>query len=247
MKAAFGEEARRADWFAMRAQLFKSSVVASVEQQTVAPRQVFVLMDTGDRDLWVQHLDLPAPYVPLFVSGSGASDAVAARIMADRAKNVVLCRLDSDDAVSANYLEKMAGLAREFWRQGKLKAYIVACNGYITDLQQIQKIYSNCPPFISLYTRQYKGENIFDIEHQDIVRRSPHMLGNVRWMQIVHGSNIANRTYRRSRYEPDDERKMVIGKLDPVSSAWPKGFPPDLLVETRAVQEAWQQRSAPQP
>jgi hypothetical protein len=245
MKVAFGEEARRADWFAMRAQLFKASIVACMEQQTVPPRAVFVLMDTEDQDLWHQHLDLPAPYVPLFVSGSGASAAVAARITADRAKNVVLSRLDSDDAISARYLEKTTELARELWRQGKSKAYMVACDGYVTNLDKIQQIYYNCSPFISLYARRYNGENIYDVEHQNILERDPYMLRNATWMQIVHGSNIANRTYTKSRYEPDDARKMTVGELTPIKSAWPQGFPLNLAVEAKTVQEAWKKRSAP--
>src|SRR5687768_2477702 len=63
MRSAYGQESERADWFAMRARLFKACVVASMERQTVAPRRVFVLMDVADTDFWRQHLDLPAPYV----------------------------------------------------------------------------------------------------------------------------------------------------------------------------------------
>jgi len=246
MRAAFGDEAQRADWFAMRSQLFEASVVASMDRQSVAPRRVFVLMDNADEDLWQKHLNLPAPYVPLFVSAQDAHSEVARRIAADGTKNVVLSRLDSDDAVSARYVEKVARRARDMWRQGLSEGYMVACNGYITDLQQIQEIYFNCSPFISLYTRRYNGENIFDGEHTEILQRKPQMLEDARWMQIVHGSNIAHRTYKESKFGPDDERIMQVGELKPLKSAWPKGFPTNLPADARAVREAWQNRSAQQ-
>lgn len=245
MRVAFGEEAQRAAWFAMRARLFKSSIVESIQRQTVAPRRVFVLMDVGDQDLWHEHLDLPAPFVPLFVPATNAFDEVARRISADRTKNVVLARLDSDDAISVRYFEKIVGHARNLWRQGISKGYMVVPNGYFTDLQKIQKIYYNCSPFISLYLGRYNGENIFDGDHTRILERHPRMVEDASWMQIIHGSNVDNRIYKESKFAPDDERRMELGALKAVTSGWPTGFPPQLLGEARAVRESWRTRSVP--
>jgi hypothetical protein len=234
-RRAYGEETERADWFAMRARLFKACVVASMQRQTVAPRRVFVLMDVGDEDLWREHLSLPTPYVPVFVRAEEASGEVARRIAADRTKNVVISRLDSDDAIDRRYVEKITDAARDFWRLGTPKAYMVACDGYITDLKQIQQVYFNCSPFLSVYVRRYKGENIYDGEHTQILDRQPRMIETARWMQVIHGSNIANRLYKKSRFEPDDHRKMHVGKLQPIDSAWPPGFPPDLPAKAKAA------------
>lgn len=244
-RRAYGEDAGRAEWFAMRARLFKVSVVESMQQQTVAPRRVFVLMDVADEDLWHQHLDLPAPYVPVFVRAAEVADEVTRRIAADRTRNVVISRLDSDDAISRRYVEKLASTARDFWRLGRSTAYMVACNGYITDLKQIQQVYFNCSPFISLYVHRYRDENIYDGEHINILERDPQMVDAAHWLQIVHGSNIANRLVTKSRFEPDDPRKFDIGSLAPVKSAWPAGFPPNLAAKAKKALEPAQQTEAP--
>ena len=239
MRSAYGQETERADWFAMRARLFKACVVASMQRQTVAPRRVFVLMDVADVSFWHQHLNLPTPYVPVFVRAEEAFGEVARRIAADRTKNVVISRLDSDDAIDRRYVEKITDAARDFWRLGTPKAYMVACDGYFTDLKQIQQVYYNCSPFISLYVRRYNGENIYDGDHTRILDRQPRMIGTARWMQIIHGSNVDNRLYKKSKFEPDDHRKMDVGKLEPIDSAWPPGFPPDLPARAKTARETW--------
>lgn len=239
MQSAYGQETERADWFAMRARLFKACVEASMQQQTVAPRRVFVLMDVADVSFWHQHLNLPKPYVPVFVSAEEAFDEVARRIAADRTKNVVISRLDSDDAIDRRYVEKITDSARDFWRLGTPKAYMVACDGYFTDLKQIQQVYYNCSPFISLYVRRYDGENIYDGDHTRILDRQPRIVATARWVQIIHGSNVDNRLYKKSKFEPDDHRRMDIGRLKPIESAWPPGFPPDLPARAKTARETW--------
>lgn len=245
MRRAYGEETGRADWFAMRARLFKACVVESMQQQTVAPRRVLVLMDVADVDLWQDHLDLPLPYIPVFVRAEDVPDEVARRIAADRTRNVVISRLDSDDAISRRYLEKLAGTARDFWRLGNPTAYMVACDGYVTDLKRIQQVYFNCSPFISCYVRRYNGENIYDGEHVNILDRQPQMVNAAYWMQIVHGSNIANRLHTKSRFEPDDPRKLGVGSLQPIKSAWPAGFPPNLAANATSALETSKRAAAP--
>ena len=239
MQSAYGQETERADWFAMRARLFKACVEASMQQQTVAPRRVFVLMDVADVSFWHQHLNLPKPYVPVFVSAEEAFDEVARRIAADRTKNVVISRLDSDDAIDRRYVEKITDTARDFWRLGTPKAYMVACDGYFTDLKQIQQVYYNCSPFISLYVRRYDGENIYDGDHTRILDRRPRIVATARWVQIIHGSNVDNRLYKKSKFEPDDHRRMDIGRLKPIESAWPPGFPPDLPARAKTARGTW--------
>ncbi|GAA1426465.1 hypothetical protein GCM10009616_01060 [Microlunatus lacustris] len=234
-RRAYGQEDARSEWFAMRARLFRASVVASLERQTVAPRRVFVLMDVDDVALWHQHLDLPAPYVPVFVRAEDVDQEISARLAADDTKNIVISRLDSDDAISRRYFEKITDTARNFWRLGITKAYMVAPNGHFTDLRRIQRVYFNCSPFISLYVHRYHGENIFDLEHLRILERHPVMVESVEWMQIIHGTNIGNRLYKKSRFEPDDERKMELGDMEEVGKGWPQGFPPGLAATAKSA------------
>lgn len=234
-RKAYGDEPGREAWFAMRARLFRATAVASLEHQTVRPRQVLVLLDRGDRDLWTRHLDLAPPFVPVFVDPEQAHLEVARRVLAVGARDVLLTRLDSDDAVEERYLERLGATAREARRLGRSVAHVVACEGFVTDLARVQSLYYNCSPFLALYARRYRGENIYAIEHETVLELDPLLNTTARWMQVVHGSNVANRLRRESRFEPGDARVMRLGPTRSVASGWPDGFAPQLLERAREV------------
>jgi hypothetical protein len=234
-RKAYGDDAGREEWFAMRARLFRATAVASLEAQTVAPRQVLVLLDVGDRDLWDRHLDLAPPFVGVFVEPDEAQAEVARRVLADGSRHVLLSRLDSDDAVEERYLERLGATAREARRLGRRTAWVVACEGFVTDLARVQGLYYNCSPFLALYAGRYRGENVYALEHETVLERDPLLNRTARWMQVVHGSNVANRLRRESRFAPGDARVMDLGPTSPVEKGWPRGFPPGLLAEARAV------------
>ena len=45
--------------------------------------------------------------------------------------------------------------------------------------------------------------------------------------------------YKKSKFEPDDHRKMDVGQLKSIESAWPPGFPPDLPARAKTARETW--------
>jgi hypothetical protein len=219
----------REEWFRSRCALFRRWTAASIDAQTVPPRGVLILMDIADRPLWDAYLHLPAPYLPVFCE-LGDSDAAVAAAIHDRegddARNVMLSRVDSDDALASNYLEELNRTARASVTRDRPKFYIVACNGLISDLSKTQTIYCNCCPFISIFVSDYRGEGIYDFEHEKVLERQPVLNLTAVWMQVLHGTNIANKLHRTSRYEPGDERVMLFGPDMPAAATWPAAFPP---------------------
>lgn len=225
-KKAYGDEGVRDAWFAMRAKIFKDYTYPSLANQSSPAHKILIFMDGSDVDNWGKHLALPAPFIPIFTEGNNLNDETR-RIIGEGPKDgVVISRVDSDDAVSRHYLKclnKSAALALD---RGDEKKYIVAANGFITDGARIQSIYYNCSPFISLFVKRYSGEVIYDFAHEKVLERNPFIDKNAIWMQVFHGTNVANRFRLKSRFVSGDKREMVPGPLLPVDSAWPSGFPP---------------------
>lgn len=225
---AYGDEASRERWFSMRADLFKTWVVPSIAAQTVQVRRVFVLMDTDDWNLWARYLDLSDPFCPVFVRGGEARQRETARLIReDGVRDVVLSRLDSDDAIAPNFLEEINRSAEQATSDapGPRPLYVVAANGFTTDLTRIQAVHYNCSPFISLYVEEYADQDIYDVEHTRILDRSPVINTTALWMQIVHGTNLLNKLHNEPRFTKDgDERVMIRGPIVSARVGWPVGF-----------------------
>ena len=170
---AYGDESNRDAWFGMRAKIFKEYLYQSLSEQTTPPYKVIVFMDEGDADLWAKHLNLPPPFSPHYCSGNNLNENTRQILLSGPQDNIVLSRIDSDDAISRDYLESINASAMEAVKNGNNKKHIVAANGFITNLNEIQAIYYNCSPFISLYVRSYDGEVIYDIAHETILSRNP--------------------------------------------------------------------------
>ncbi|MBC9247764.1 hypothetical protein H4P12_13870 [Paracoccus sp. 11-3] len=224
LQKAYGDEANREAWFAMRADIFKNWIGRAISEQTVKVHRVVVFMDTEDTYLWDKYLDLPLPFVPIFTTAADQASRLREFLYAENIKNIVLSRVDSDDTIAIDYIENLNRDVAALIEAGERRRYIVACNGFVTNLTEIQSLYHNCCPFVSLYIKDYDGSVIYDFEHLKILGRNPVLNQNSSWMQIIHGSNIANKLHRKSRFDSDDVRKMIIGPNLPVETSWPAGF-----------------------
>jgi hypothetical protein len=221
----FEDEGERERWIAARAQIFRQCTAPSLLRQTVRPRAVFVLMDSGDRRYWDEFLALPAPFVPLFIGTGEINSAPAAYIRDSGDLDVVLTRLDSDDALADNYLEEIGKTALAGLESGRESAYIVACNGFRTDFRHIQAVYYECTPFQSVYAHHYDGQGIYAFNHMNVHERDPLLNQTALWLQVIHGRNHSNRIRtRRCRHDPD--REIHNGSALPVELAWPLAFLP---------------------
>lgn len=222
---AYGDESGREAWFSMRAQLFKDHLASSLLQQSCPVYRVLVFLDESDRELWDRYLALPIPFMPVFCHGNELNAKTREILSSGRQENIILSRIDSDDAVSYNYLRCVNESVNEAVGAGDSRRYVVASNGFIADARNIQTIHFSCSPFISLFVARYSGEVIYDFNHMKVLDRDPIINKTALWMQIIHGTNVDNRFRRKSVFEPDDPRVMTPGPLLPVESAWPSTFP----------------------
>lgn len=220
---AYGDESNRAAWFAMRSKLFLKWTAPSLQSQSVAPRRVFVAMDPSDRELWSRHLALPPPFTPLYLE-RGIDREAFRLVREDGVGPAVVSRIDSDDAVAPDYLERINESVAGAWTGERPAAYVVACNGYVTDLTSIETIYWNVSPFLSVFMEDVTEAKLVTLNHTTVLDHSPILNTTALWMQIVHGSNLVNKMRPPRRQPPDGPNVQVPGWPLPVSIAWPVGF-----------------------
>jgi hypothetical protein len=223
--ARFADEAERTAWFAARAKILTRCTIPSLLRQTVQPRGVFLLMDLSDQQYWDEFLDLPDPFIPLFIRHSEINSVPAEHIRERGESNVILTRLDSDDALADTYLEEISKTAAASLTDERTSAYIVACNGYRTDFRFIQSVYYTCTPFQSVFAHEYAGQGVYQFNHMNVHQHNPLLNQTALWLQVVHGWNLSNQLRgQRCRHDPD--REIHNGSSLPVEHAWPLAFLP---------------------
>jgi hypothetical protein len=220
---AYGDESNRAAWFEMRSKLFLKWTAASLQSQTIAPRRVFVVMDPSDTQLWARHLALPPPFTPVYLTG-GIDRETFRLIREDGDGPAVTSRIDSDDAVAPDYLERINESVGESWTGNRPETYVVACNGYVTDLASIETIYWNASPFLSIFTPEVTEAKLLTLNHLTVLDHAPILNTTALWMQIVHGTNLANKLRAPRLRPPDGPRVQLPGSPLPAPLAWPLGF-----------------------
>lgn len=248
---ACGEEEKRSEWFAMRAEIFRLTLHASLMIQKVKPRKIFILMDENDRPLYKQHLNLQESiYVPIFSPGDLGHKIVAQIILETGWRNLALSRIDSDDLVcSSGYFEEINKSIFSGLEAGVDFKYIVNANGLICNGRHLRRVFVNYSPFLTLYVDRYRGESVYAFPHGN-VRDFPHLVSTgSRWMQYVHGTNIGNRLpvakwfdvflYRYVsllsfdvkviKASQQKRRRKFYSELIDCSECWPSDFPKSKL------------------
>lgn len=188
----FFNEKTRESWFAYRAELYRQTLGASINAQTEKPTRVFLLMDSADRALQQKYLP-HGTFIPLFTSFEGATRAVASALEQDGlTENIAMTRIDSDDLVERTYFEKLNRLLGDLVAQGKAEALVLTCKGYRSNFNDIQPLYHNKSPFITLFRRKYAGETVYYFDHTTVGDHEHIKDASAEWMQVVHGTNVAN-------------------------------------------------------
>ncbi len=99
-------------------------------------------------------------------------------------------RLDSDDAVGARYLERMAAAAVG-WR-----GFVNAPLGYRVCGERVLLARERSGPFLGFVEEQGPGRplTVFQVPHSEAAGRAPvrQLRGRPAWIQVVHGGNLAN-------------------------------------------------------
>lgn len=216
----FFDDRTRESWFKFRAELYRQTLGRSLSAQTERPSCIYLLMDAGDRSLCEKYLQ-GLEFVPIYVGGmherSVAEDLEAKGIV----DNVALTRIDSDDIVAKNYLEKLNKKIRETMTPGGDGGLVITCAGYRTNFVQVQSAFHCAPPFITLFRTRYRGENVYSHDHREITEK-PHVKDtDAEWMQVIHGTNVSN------GFKPSNTHSLDIFKAGDKGSGFTELRPMD--------------------
>lgn len=187
----FFDERGRDAWFEYRAMLYRRTLGASLAAQTVKPVRVYLLMDAGDRALAERHLS-GLPFTSVFSVDGDHHQQVAADLEREGlVDHIALSRIDSDDIVARNYFEKLNACILDSLREGGPSELFVACKGYRSNFVDLQAMYYHDGPFITRFCKRYAGETPY-FDHKTS-GQYPHVKdASAEWMQVIHGTNVAN-------------------------------------------------------
>jgi hypothetical protein len=290
-RRAFVNESNREAWFAYRARLFEQTLFASLCAQTKPVSAVYLLMDEEDRPLFETYLlqpllqtqsqaqegtPLPAMRValskgrvpeirPIFSSQAPHLQVALDLLKRGPTQQLTMSRIDSDDIVARNFFEELSHDIFTALQAAKTFDYVMAAQGYKSNLKQMQRCLYGRSPFLTRYWAQLPSPNewasaetpptVYDVSH---VRIREHRLLeslNAQWLQLLHGTNVAN-GFSKGQPEPlpDDLSFLTSPNVSPIlcedkrvfDTHWFKtwaGFdPPDLqLFDQAPVPSLWHQ------
>ena len=187
-RKAYGEDSNRGAWLKYRADILEATLSRSLRHQTTRPIRAYLLCDPADEAFCKKNIDRDL-YKPLFCDGRTqiiAEDLVRTGLT----KRVALSRIDSDDIVGKDYFSRIDKAITEM--PDREEIWMVAVNGFRTDFKALQRLYYNCSPFLTRYVAQLRGEDVYALNHEDIVHRQHVQLHEAEWMQVIHGGNLEN-------------------------------------------------------
>lgn len=196
----FDERGRDA-WFEYRAMLYKRTLGESLSVQTVKPAKVYLLMDTGDRALAARHFP-EMNFMPIFSLHGDYRRQIAADLERQGlVDNIAMSRIDSDDIIARNYFEKLNACILDSLRSGEPSELFVACKGYRTNFVDVQPMYYHNGPFITRFCSKYAGETPY-FQHETLGQHAHVKDASAEWMQVIHGTNLAN------GFQPSNETSL---------------------------------------
>ena len=188
----------REKWFVFRTKLFFESNYQSIIYNSVLPRKIIVLFDIKDKNLYKKYFsvnDIKNLIHPIFTTLDNVRENVENYIFSDLnvSEPYILSRIDSDDIVCSNFfnviLREVSVTKRNFY---------VVSEGYRTDFENIVKLRFKNSPFISIYYNSKLLPFIFDFNHTSVYKYNPHLIDDTCFIQIIHGTNIANHLPNRN-------------------------------------------------
>ena len=187
------DEDSREAWFAYRARIFNAGLLACARAQSVRPAGLILLMDTADRPLFERYIEPDDLIRPVYDNHERAR-YTASDVMKDGAKGTVhVTRVDSDDLISTNFIAAIERALDGHPSQDGM-SFGVTTKGYRSDLRFIQSFEFKAAPFIT--TRFDRAEDHALLRpvgnHKRVLDRAPALCSEGCWMQLLHGSNVAN-------------------------------------------------------
>ena len=230
------------DWLATRFRLFEAFCLPSVAEQSTRDFTWIIYFDKDtpqafkDRVADLQKaVPFEAYYTGLFPASGwpqSLTEVLGARLGA--VPPVVLTsRLDNDDALARDYMERTAAAA--VGQVAAPRVGIVITNGYIRSATSAYRISHPCNAFASWLERvdQQGGPlTAMGISHVDAADFGPllQVPGPGGWLQVVHGGNVSNKV-RGVRVGPDGlAARFPVGALAGLQPATGLALAADNLV-----------------
>jgi hypothetical protein len=198
-----GSRFHSSEWLRERLELLQRFCLPSLAGQTTDNFTWALFCDeTTDVDA-LNHLREHSTEVPdlrLLPTSAERDQTPALRTIVDPGAEVLITtRLDSDDAISTDYVETVQEYAEPFYRSPHRDLLVNFPNGYRLDTRKdlLFSDWMNCSPFHSLFERpkrspvqtvMHGGHARLHYEHLTQQDESP-----VRWLIVVHGNNMINK------------------------------------------------------
>ena len=204
------------EWLRDRLRLFKTFTVPSVHGQTCTDFRWLALCDESSPAWLREELLQVAMLEPVWVREAWTPGLPAEVVHQQRGGAdgmVVTSRVDNDDAIARSYIARVQGAATEEgfvnftsgaqWAQGRLYRRLDPSN-----------------PFISRVEIGPRAATVFAADHNKLAALGPirQLVGGPMWLQVVHDSNLANRT-NGIRTSPTEltQRFTIAATPQPVS------------------------------
>ena len=215
----FKNEESRNNWFIFRSKLFNSYLHKCLHQQTKKPNKVYFLVDNGDKNLVEKYVNIDNITVIYcnknmqYYENQLLVDLYKSKLT----KNLVVSRIDSDDLINKDFFYNI---------NQQLLSHptprLVACNGYRSDLTNIQSLFypnspfmSKCSNFENDLVKDLRRFSPFDMNHSFVDSVEHTQNYNAEWIQLVHHTNICNQLLNVI-----DDNKLVVTQLVPIDPIW---------------------------
>lgn len=185
------------EWLAYRWGFFRDATMASLRSQTVDDFTWLVFFD-ADSPGWLRDLvaeTTPGLFTPVWLEGPWVHESIRREVAAVTSRPYLIStRIDSDDAVSTRFVEDVQG---RFDHQESL--YVNLMHGVQLDRSgQLFHAHFAENGFISYVEKRLPDEAprtvFWCMAHEESSSFAPvcNVVGPARWMQVVHGANVAN-------------------------------------------------------
>lgn len=200
-------------WLGRRFDLFEAYCLPSMAAQLPGHFKWLIYFDEKTPDTFrarIEQARKQVAFEPIFVGPSRMSRVVSdvkARLETNQGR-LVTTRLDNDDAVSRDFLERIRGEAKALpdrtiinFREG-----IALNNGRLFAAADPSN------PFASLVERAADAETIWAVSHTELGTRFPirQIITEPCWLQVVHGENVSNRIKSRRLADKDIAARFAL-------------------------------------
>ncbi len=185
------------DWLAYRWGLFRDALVASLSRQSVDTFTWLVFFDAESPD-WLRELVAeasPGRFTPVWHDGPWVHEPIRRAVDGVTAQEyLITTRIDSDDAVSRSFVEEVqarfAGQESQYVNlmhgvqldgDGRLYHAHFAENGFISYIER--RVPDELPRTVFWCMAHEESSNFAPVDN---------VVGPPRWMQVIHGGNVAN-------------------------------------------------------